>query len=115
MRNDALRVRHPDLIQQRGDSLPGAITPEAFLEKYAPDLAGMGDYIFRNSRQGNQLAYALQEAAVASAARKAGHDAIVGYSKGKQGPFLSEIFDTREMNYPDKFGTPTDIWDAFKK
>ena len=36
--------------------------------------------------------------------RNAGHDAVLGYSKVKNGPFLSELFDVREMNYPDKFG-----------
>lgn len=109
MRKDALRVRHPDLIKERGDSLPGAITPEDFLAKYAPDLKGMGDYIFSNSRQGNQLAYALQEAAVGSAVRKAGHDSVLGYSKGKNGPFLSEVFDVRESHYPDAYGN-TEVW-----
>lgn len=107
MRGDALRVRHPDLIKERGGSLPGAITPEQFLEKYAPDMAGSGDYIFRNSRQGNQLAYALQEAAVASAARAHGHDAILGYSKARTGakqPFISEVFDVREKSYPSASG-----------
>jgi hypothetical protein len=109
MREDALRVRHPDLIKERGDSLRGAISPEDFLAKYAPDLEGIGDYIFRNSRQGNQLAYALQEAAVGSAVRRAGHDSVLGYSKGKIGPFLSEVFDVRESHYPDAFGN-TKVW-----
>lgn len=105
MRKDALRVRHPDLIKERGDSLPGAITPDDFLAKYAPELEGMGDYIFSNSRQGNQLAYALQEAVVGNAARKAGFDAILGYSKKRNGdPFLSEVFDVREATYPTKQG-----------
>jgi len=116
MRKDALRVRHPDLIRERGDSLPGAISPEDFLAKYAPDLQGMGDHIFRNSRKGNQLAYALQEAAAGSAARQRGHDAIVGYSKStktKQ-PFISEVFDVREMNYPEKGGGLVDVWNNFK-
>lgn len=77
---------------------------EGFLEKYAPELSGMGSYILQNSKQGNQLAYALQEAAVGSAARNAGHDAVLGYSKGKNGHFISEIFDVRESNYPSKYG-----------
>lgn len=79
---------------------------EEFLSKYAPELSGMGEYILKNSSKGNQLPYALQEAAAASAARNAGYDSIVGYStnKAKQ-PFLSEVFDVRERAYPDKFGT----------
>jgi hypothetical protein len=104
MRQDALKVRHPDLISDKRYNLSDAITPEQFLEKYAPDLKGYGDYIFRNSRQGNQLAYALQEAAVAQKVRDAGYDAVIGHSKGKQGPFISEIFDIRESHYPNKFG-----------
>jgi hypothetical protein len=98
---------------------PREIREEAvtkFLEKYAPEMTDQAWYILQNSKQGNQLAYALQEAAVGSAVRRAGHDAVVGHSmsrKTKQ-PFISEIFDVREMNYPDKLGTPTDIWDVFK-
>ena len=108
MRKDALDVNW-------GRKTGGGTNVEDFLSKYAPELSGMGSYIVENSKQGNQLAYALQEAAVASAARRAGHDAVVGYSKGKSGPFISEVFDVREMNYPDKFGTPTEIWGKFQK
>lgn len=106
MRSDALRVRHPDLIKDPRYNLSDALTPEQFLSKYAPDLEGMGDYIFSNSRQGNQLAYALQEAAVAQKVRDAGHDAVIGYSKGRgnKGEFFSEVFDVREKNYPTPQG-----------
>jgi hypothetical protein len=104
MRNDALRVRHPELISDKRYNLSDALTPEQFLAKYAPDLEGYGDYIFSNSRQGNQLAYALQEAAVAQKARDAGYDAVIGQSKGKKGPFISEVFDVRESHYPNQYG-----------
>lgn len=77
---------------------------DEFLDKYAPELSGYGSYIVEKSGKGNQLAYALQEAAVGSAVRAAGHDAVLGYSKGKSGPFISELFDVRESHYPDKFG-----------
>jgi hypothetical protein len=80
-----------DLIQQ-------------FLEKHAPDLTDYASYIADNSRKGNQLRYALQEAAVAQKVRDAGYDAVIGHSKGKQGPFISEVFDIRESHYPDKYG-----------
>jgi hypothetical protein len=74
-----------------------------FLSKYAPELEDYADYIVDNSKQGNQLRYALQEAAIGSAARNAGHDAIVGYSKKRTGdPFISEVFDVREVNYPSQ-------------
>jgi hypothetical protein len=78
---------------------------EQFLENYAPDLSGYGSYIISNSKQGNQLRYALQEAAVAQKARDAGYDAVIGYSKKKSGdPFLSEVFDVREAIYPSREG-----------
>ncbi len=89
------------------------VAVDNFLSKYAPELQDQAEYIVKNSQQGNQLAYALQEAAVGSAVRSAGHDAVLGYSKGKKGPFISEVFDVREMNYPDKFGTPTSLWEEF--
>lgn len=79
---------------------------EQFLGKYAPELVGHADYIIANSRKGNTLPYALQEAAVASAVRAAGHDSILGFSKRRTGEqFLSELFDLRESHYPDAFGT----------
>ncbi|MCA6108092.1 hypothetical protein [Bradyrhizobium cenepequi] len=78
-----------------------------FLEKHAPELEDHAHYIFSNSQKGNQLRYALQEAAVGSAARRAGHDAIVGYSTKRGGtkePFFSEVFDVRESHYPGTAG-----------
>ena len=77
---------------------------QQFLEKHAPDLTDYASYIVDNSRKGNQLRYALQEAAVAQKVRDAGHDAVIGHSKGKKGPFISEIFDVRESHYPDQYG-----------
>jgi hypothetical protein len=77
---------------------------EEFLSRYAPDLAGYGSYIVDNSKKGNQLRYALQEAAVAQKARNAGYDAVIGQSKGKKGPFISEVFDIRESHYPNQYG-----------
>ena len=109
MRNDALktygRFGGPDY--QRVELV------SEFLQKYAPELEDQAANIVANSKQGNQLAYALQEAAAGSAVRNAGHDAILGYSKGKQGPFLSELFDVRESHYPDKFGG-YQVWDSYK-
>jgi hypothetical protein len=80
----------------------------AFLEKYAPEMAPLAEHILDSSTKGNQLPYALQEAAVASAARNAGHDGVIGYSVGrgasKGKPFLSEIYDVRENRYPSSDG-----------
>jgi hypothetical protein len=109
MRSDALKS-YGGYNARPSDKLSAV---DSFLSKYAPELQDQAEYIVRNSKQGNQLAYALQEAAVGSAVRSAGHDAVLGYSKGKKGPFISEIFDVREINYPDKFGTPTTIWDEY--
>jgi hypothetical protein len=56
--------------------------------------------IVANSREGNQLRYALQENVIAHAVREAGYDSVLGFSKGKNGPFISEVFDVREQTYP---------------
>ena len=80
------------------------VNVEEFLNKHAPDLSDYANYIIDNSKKGNQLRYALQEAAVAQKVRDAGHDAVIGHSKGKKGPFISEVFDVRESHYPDQHG-----------
>ena len=85
---------------------------EEFLKQYAPELSGMGHYIVESSKKGNQLAYALQEAAVASAVRRAGHDGVVGYSVGRgrdKKHTFSELFDVRERSYPSPSGE-FDTW-----
>jgi len=69
------------------------------LEKHGgnPELAAE---IVRTSKEGNQLAYAIQEHIVAASVRKAGHDGIIGYSKVKGQHRLSEVFDLRRDKYP---------------
>lgn len=110
MRNDALKA-----YGQFGGGVSQRVPlVRAFLEKHAPELADQAEYIARNSSQGNQLAYALQEAAVGSKVRASGYDSVLGYSKGKQGPFLSEVFDVRESHYPDKFGG-SKVWEGLLK
>jgi hypothetical protein len=99
LQNDVFKAIHGpkdikvDLVQQ-------------FLEKHAPDLTDYAHYIIDNSKQGNQLKYALQEAAVAHKVREAGHDAVLGYGKGRgdKGEFFSEVFDVRESHYPTPQG-----------
>lgn len=86
-----------------------------FLEEHAPEMADLAYDIIRNSGKGNQLRYALREAAIGSAVRRAGHDGVLGYStrrKTKQ-PFISEVFDVRENIYPDKSGD-YGVWDEFE-
>lgn len=77
-----------------------------FLDKYAPEIADSSWYIVQNSKQGNQLRYALQEAVIANEARKRGFDSVLGFSKGRgeKGNFISELFDVRESMYPTKQG-----------
>ena len=77
---------------------------QKFLDKYAPDLSDYAYYIVDNSSRGNQLRYALQEAAVAQKVRDAGFDSVIGHSKKKGEPTISEIFDVRESHYPDAYG-----------
>ena len=80
------------------------VNVEEFLNKHAPDLSDYASYIIDNSKKCNQLKYALQEAAVAQKVRDSGHDAVIGHSKGKKGPFISEVFDVRESHYPNEYG-----------
>lgn len=60
--------------------------------------------LITNSTKGNQLRYALQENIIAHAVRAAGYDSVVGYSKGKNGASISEVFDVREDAYPTPEG-----------
>jgi len=48
----------------------------------------------------------VQENIVANAVRNAGHDAVLGYGKGRgdKGEFFSEVFDVREAAYPTPQG-----------
>jgi hypothetical protein len=82
------------------------------LSKYGADPQ-LAYEIVANSTEGNTLAYAVQENIVAHAVRNAGYDAVVGYSKGKDGShFISEVFDTREQTYP-AHGMDSEIHDAY--
>lgn len=74
-----------------------------FLKQYGsnPEMAG---YIIQNSAKGNQLRYALRENVIANSVRNAGYDSVLGYSKTKSGPKISELFDLREATYPTQSG-----------
>lgn len=84
---------------------PDEAAVASMLEKYGadPDLAYE---ILRVTRKtgGNTLPYAMQENIAAHAIRGAGHDAMVGWSKGKSGAFVSEVFDVREDMMPTPEG-----------
>jgi len=82
------------------------------LKRYGADQRNAAE-IVHNSRMGNTLPYAVQENIVAHEVRKAGYDSVLGYSKKRTGePFISEIFDVREITYPQRFGE-SDIHQAF--
>jgi hypothetical protein len=97
--------------QDKIDNIAQTLVKHGISEDFAPDMAAN---IFHNSKKGNQLPYAIQEAIVGNAVREAGHDAVLGYSKGKSGPFLSEVFDVREPYYPYSSGEAVDVWDVYK-
>lgn len=103
---DAFNQMQSDLmgvISNRRDKYEAAYN---FLDKYAPEISDNAWHIVDNSKEGNQLRYALQEAAIGNSARQKGYDAILGYSKGRgdKGNFLSEAFDLRESHYPSPSG-----------
>lgn len=100
MRSDALRSI--SVWGRRSTSETIAIVEE-ILDKHGADYSD-ADNIVRNSSQGNQLPYAIQENIVAHELRRRGYDSIIGYSKSRKtgGSFISEIFDLREDSYPIK-------------
>jgi hypothetical protein len=83
---------------------------QGLLQKYneldADDAYNMAYNIVSNSKTGNTLPYAIQENIVGHAVRNAGHDAVIGYGKGRgdKGEFFSEVFDVRESHYPTQYG-----------
>lgn len=85
---------------------------DRFLGDRAPELQPWAHQIMENSAKGNQLRYALQEAAIGSAVRGKGYDSVLGYStKRDKSPFITELFDVRENRYPG----PNDsysVWDG---
>lgn len=81
------------------------------LDEYGAD-SNLAYEIVQNSKQGNQLRYAVQENIIAHTVREAGYDAVVGYSKGKAGASISEVFDVREQTYPAR-GMDSEIHDAY--
>lgn len=101
MRNDVLDNAMPSYYgEARSGSQTHIQQVAAVLEKYGvnPDEAYN---IVRNSTQGNQLAYAIQERIVSQAVKDAGYDGVIGYSKKLKGaPRLTEVFDVRSDYYP---------------
>jgi hypothetical protein len=104
MISDAQSVGSYLYTGRAGQEAQKAQEVQKFLDKYAPDMSDYAYYIVDNSSRGNQLRYALQEAAVAQKVRDAGYDSVIGYSKKKGEPTISEIFDVRESFYPDTYG-----------
>jgi len=105
MRNDVLKSYGYNSNQsQKVEAVQG------LLQKYngldSDDAYNMAYNIVINSKSGNTLPYAIQENIVANAVRNAGHDAVLGYGKGRgdKGEFFSEVFDVREQDYPTRQG-----------
>lgn len=96
--NEVSRILSMDFIKRKDPELYYEEVGK-FLSKYGSDPS-KARYIVENSQKGNQLKYALRENAIANTVRNAGYDSVLGYSKGKKGNFLSEIFDVREATYP---------------
>lgn len=109
--NDAARAAAVNPALRRDPGL-FAQSISNFLNEYGAD-GSMASEIIENSKLGNQLTYALQENVVAHAVREAGYDAVVGYSKGKSGAFISEVFDVREIDYPTP-GQTAELHPSFK-
>jgi len=86
------------------------------IERVLQDFGGdpsMARDILANSREGNQLRYAIQENIIAHVVRDEGFDAVVGFTKGKNGAKFSEVFDVRETTYPDTGYVQSDIHPSF--
>lgn len=91
---------------------------QALLEKYngldSGDAYDLAYNIVENSKGGNTLPYAIQENIVAHTVRDAGYDSILGYSVSREKkPILSELFDLREISYPEGSGMAGDINPSF--
>lgn len=86
---------------------------QEMLKRYGAD-PGLAAEIVRNSRGGNLLPYAVQENIVAHAVRESGYDAVVGYSKGKAGASIAEVFDVREQTFPAR-GMDSEVHDVFNQ
>lgn len=74
-----------------------------FLDKWDGDV-DLAYEIIRNSSESNCMRYALQEHIIAHKLREKGYDSVLSYSKHKGMFHLSELFDLRQMEYPDESG-----------
>jgi len=60
--------------------------------------------IAKHSNEGNRLRYALQEHIIAHKIRNKGYDSVLSYSISGGFFRLSEVFDLRQMEYPEESG-----------
>jgi hypothetical protein len=115
------QIMGKDAMKKMDADIFSAVNEKNWMSKQDPDLyverisrllsdyggdPSMARFIINNSKQGNQLRYAIQENIIANAVRNAGHDAVLGYGKGRggKGEFFSEVFDVREQTYPTPQG-----------
>lgn len=78
-----------------------------FLETWGGDPALAG-HILATSNVGSRLRYALTENAAGNLARAEGFDSILGVSRSRAAPRITELFDIREATFPhrgDPYGT----------
>lgn len=88
------------------------------LEKYnnmdSSEAYDLAYQIVENSKEGNLLPYAIQENIVANSVRNSGYDSVLGYSVKKDGQkTLSELFDVREITYPEGSNMSGEISNQF--
>lgn len=122
-------LKGKDALKKLDSDVFSAINQQAWMTKQDPSVfqevienlleengadRGLAWDIIQHSQKGNLFRYALQENIIAHAVRAAGYDAVVGYSKGKAGTFISEVYDVREASYPMEDGSVTEIHPIFE-
>ena len=104
--DDVYKVIHSSRLGYRAGkpvSIYSEDTVIDILDKWDGDVE-LAYEIIRNSSEGNCMRYALQEHIIAHKLREKGYDSVLSYSKHKGMFHLSELFDLRQMEYPDESG-----------
>lgn len=80
---------------------------QEFMEKWIDEEDIDYDVIYniaKHSNEGNRMRYALQENIIAHKLRDKGYDSVLSYSTHQKQYRLSEVFDLRQMVYPNESG-----------
>lgn len=96
-----------DVMKLVAASMYGVVHPmdvALLLDKHGGDRYAADTILYVVERQGGVgIRMAIQENIIAHAVRDAGYDAIIGWNKRRDGtPFISEVFDLREITYPGR-------------